>query len=88
VSDLELLNLERIRYLAQRFPISGNFLAVVLHFLRHNSPRRAQRPGGAIIGFIDGEFEILAPGQVADVRPDPIEAFEIETDLVKIAPTT
>jgi len=35
------------------------------------------------------EFEnILAPGQVADVRPDPIEAFEIETDLVKIAPTT
>ena len=88
MSDLELLNLERIRYLAQRFPISGNFLAVVLHFLRHNSPRRAQRPGGAIIGFIDGEFEILAPGQVADVRPDPIEAFEIETDLVKIAPTT
>jgi len=86
---LNFLNLERIRYLVQRFPISGNFLAVVLHFLRHNSPRRAQRPGGAIIGFIDGEFEnILAPGQVADARPDPIEAFEIETDLVKIAPTT
>jgi len=57
--------------------------------LRHDAPGRAQRPGGAIIGFIDGEFEnILAPGQVADVRPDPIEAFEIETDLVKIAPTT
>src|SRR6476620_9101677 len=48
-----LLLCERI-FFAQRLPVRSNLFAVVFDFLRNDSPGGAQRPRGAVAGFIDG----------------------------------
>src|ERR1044072_5280736 len=71
-------------FFAQRVPIGGDLLAVVFDLLRNDAPGGAARSCRAVAGFIGREFEnILAPGEIADVRPDPVGRFEIEADLFR-----
>src|ERR1041384_5677673 len=71
-------------FFAQRVPIGGDLLAVVFDLLRNDAPGRAQRSCRAVAGFIGREFEnVLAPGEISDVGPDPVGRFEIEADLFR-----